>query len=314
MVDLRVTSTGTFQAISNTFAAALAAGEIFTVFQPKVALATRELIGVEALARWHSPVHGVVKPEVFVSVAEEQGLIDVLTQIVLRDALDACALLRRHADDITMAINVSPVLLSDPQLPLQIDRALMDAGVPPSAFIVEITEGRMIHDIKRAGIVLAALRQRGIGCAIDDFGTGHASLLTLLRLPFSELKIDRAFITRCATDREAQMIVRATLGLAHEMNLHVVAEGIETVEAETTLRNLGCASGQGFRYSLPIDAASLLANFSHSGRNRWISDVDATDSAPPLGVPPRKSPGRRHPTHERSTIRADGKNGEQTMC
>jgi EAL domain-containing protein (putative c-di-GMP-specific phosphodiesterase class I) len=240
-------------------AEALASGQIVAAFQPKVTLATRELIGVEALARWTSPSLGVVAPEVFVPLAEQEGLIGALTQVVLRDALQTAALLCRHAPGMTMAVNISPILLSDPNLPDQIDRALCRAGLAPSAFVAEITESHVIQDVKRATATLGALRARGIGCSIDDFGTGHASLLSLLRLPFSELKIDRAFIARCVHDRDAERIVRATLGLAREMELHVVAEGIETGNTEALLRELGCESGQGFRYGRPIDAATMLA-------------------------------------------------------
>lgn len=241
---------------------ALALGEIVTAFQPKVRLSTHELIGVEALARWNSPTLGPVAPEMFIPVAEQMGLIGALTHAVMRDALETACLLRRHAPDMTMAVNISPILLDEPDLAEQIDRALTRVGLPGSAFVAEITESQVIRDAPRACATLAALRARGIGCSIDDFGTGHASLLSLLRLPFSELKIDRAFIAGCATDRDAERIVRATLGLAREMQLHVVAEGIETEDTEAMLRSLGCDSGQGFRYGRPMNAAAMLAEAS----------------------------------------------------
>lgn len=251
-----------FGSLSAAFAQALSNGEIATAFQPKVTLATRELIGVEALARWTSPAFGLVSPAMFVRLAERDGLIGALTDLVLRDALETCALLRTHALGVTMAVNLSPLLLSTSDLPEQIDRALARAGVPPEALIVEVTEGRMIGDMDRARSILQALRDRGIGCAIDDFGTGHASLLSLLRLPFSELKIDRAFVAGCATDPEAAMIVRATLGLAHEMELNVVAEGIETADTEARLRDFGCVSGQGYRYGRPMQADAVVGCFA----------------------------------------------------
>ena len=244
---------------------AIASGEIATAFQPKVTLATRELIGVEALARWHSPALGPVPPEIFIPIAERSGLIGKLTDIVLRDALDTAALLRRHAPDITMAVNISPILLADRDLQASIGRALLRAGVPPGALVAEITESHAIPDTARARAPRTGLRARGVGCAIDDFGTGHASLLSLLRMPFSELKIDRAFVARCAHDRDAETIVRATLGLAREMGMNVVAEGIETRAAETVLRDLGCQSGQGFRYGRPITAAAMVAGLVGGG-------------------------------------------------
>ncbi len=238
---------------------ALAQGEFFTAYQPKVELATARLVGMEALARWRSPVFGEIAPEVFIPLVEEHGLIAQLTERVLDAALATCARLRCHEPALTMAVNISPVLLCDAGLPDRLDRALLRAGLPANALIAEITEGREITDLKRAGATLSALRYRGIACAIDDFGTGHASLLSLLRLPFSELKIDRAFVAACATDLEAEKIIRATIGLAGEMQLNVVAEGIETESAETLLRHLGCGVGQGFRYGRPMEERYLPA-------------------------------------------------------
>jgi EAL domain-containing protein (putative c-di-GMP-specific phosphodiesterase class I) len=179
---------------------------------------------------------------------------------VLHDALAACARLRRLLPELTMAVNISPLLLDDTDLPNQIARALHNANLAPSALVAEITESRIIADPMRAGVTLGVLRERGVACAIDDFGTGHASLLSLLRLPFSELKIDRAFVAGCADDPEAEKIVRATIGLAREMRLNVVAEGIETHRTETLLRELGCGVGQGFRYGRPMSERDLLTD------------------------------------------------------
>lgn len=236
-------------------ALALGQNEITAAYQPKVVLETGALIGLEALARWASPMFGMVAPDVFIPMAELHGLISQLTDLILHDALATCARLRRTHAALTMAVNISPMLLDDPDLPGRIDRALVRAGLSPTALVVEITEGRAIVDTARAYSVLAQLRARGVACAIDDFGTGHASLLTLLRLPFNELKIDRAFVASCATDRHAEQIVRATIGLAREMRLNVVAEGIETEQTERLLRRLGCGTGQGFRYGWPVEAA-----------------------------------------------------------
>lgn len=249
----------------------LASGHIYAAFQPKVSLETGALVGVEALARWDSPRLGMVAPDVFIPMAQREGLIAELSALILREALEACVQFRRHAPGITMAVNIAPSLLADPTLPDQIDRALCAAGLPPSALVAEITESQAITDTAGAAITLGALRSRGINCAIDDFGTGHASLLSLLRLPFSELKIDRAFVTNCATDRDAETIVRATLGLAREMQLHVVAEGIETQDAETMLMALGCATGQGFHYGHAVSRADIIASLCRTKTPARIS-------------------------------------------
>ncbi len=246
------------QEMTEALAEALTRGEITIAFQPKVVLETGRLIGMEALARWTSPSLGVVPPERFIPIAERQGLIGALTDRVLREAVATCAHLRRFRPDLTMAVNISPVLLSESGLADRIADTLAAAGLPAEALVVEITESSVIHDPARAGVTLGVLRARGVACAIDDFGTGHASLLTLLRLPFSEIKIDRAFVEACVRDPEAEMIIRATLGLAREMRLGVVAEGIETAGAEQVLLGLGCIVGQGFRYGRPIGPSALL--------------------------------------------------------
>jgi EAL domain-containing protein (putative c-di-GMP-specific phosphodiesterase class I) len=241
---------------------ALACGEISAAFQPKVSLDTGAIIGVEALARWTSPLLGMVAPEIFIPAAEATRLIGTLTRSVLHDALAACRRLRAVYPNLTMAVNISPILLSDPELASQIARALEKAGLSADALVIEITESHIIRHLDRAERTLRRLRAHGISCAIDDFGTGHASLLSLLRLPFNELKIDRAFVASCADDGEAEKIVRATIGLAREMRLNVVAEGIETARTEAALRELGCKTGQGFRYGPAMSEAMLLGELA----------------------------------------------------
>ena len=242
-------------------AAALAAGAIRAEFQPKVALATGALTGVEALARWTDATHGIVPPAVFIPIAEQSGLIGPLTLTVLRQALEACAALRQHHPQATVAVNLSPVVLDDAALPARIAAMLIEAGLEPAALIAEVTEGRPIAPGTMPAAVLGELRALGIGCAIDDFGTGHANLESLLHLPLTELKIDRSFIARAADRPEAWTIVHATIRLARELRLRVVAEGIETHEIEQRLREAGCEQGQGFRYGPPMPRADLLARW-----------------------------------------------------
>jgi EAL domain-containing protein (putative c-di-GMP-specific phosphodiesterase class I) len=130
--------------------------------------------------------------------------------------------------------------------------------VAPNALVAEITESRSITELKVVGDTLARLRRHGVGCSLDDFGTGYASLLSLLRMPFTELKIDRAFVGACAQDREAWKIVHATIRLAQELDLDVVAEGIETEVVERRLRDGGCEVGQGYRYGRPMSETALM--------------------------------------------------------
>ena len=239
-------------------AGAIARGAIRAEFQPKVALATGTLIGMEALARWTDAELGPVPPDRFIPLAESHGLIAPLTQHILRQALAALACLRRLHPAATVAVNISPVLLDDPTLPATIAAELQAAALPPEALIAEITEGQPFAEPARAAEVLTELRRLGIGCAMDDFGTGYATLPALLRMPFTELKIDRSFVARIADLPEAAKLVRATIRLGHALGLNVVAEGIETEEVEQLLREAGCEAGQGYRYGRPMPVKALM--------------------------------------------------------
>jgi EAL domain-containing protein (putative c-di-GMP-specific phosphodiesterase class I) len=245
-------------ATAERLAAALDRGDIRIAYQPKVSLTTGDLIGVEALARWTDAECGVVLPHTFIPIAERSGLIGRLTICVMQHSLETVAALRRLYPQATVAVNVSPLVLHDPTLPSEIADLLERADVAPNALVAEITESRSITELKVVGDTLARLRRHGVGCSLDDFGTGYASLLSLLRMPFTELKIDRAFVGACAQDREAWKIVHATIRLAQELDLDVVAEGIETEVVEQRLRDGGCEVGQGYRYGRPMSESALM--------------------------------------------------------
>jgi EAL domain-containing protein (putative c-di-GMP-specific phosphodiesterase class I)/CheY-like chemotaxis protein len=240
---------------------ALDRGEITVAFQPKVALASRRVTGLEALARWHPAEYGPVPPDLFIPLAERHGLITKLTRQVLRQSLVACRSWRVRNPECGVAVNISPLMLANPELPEEIDAALVEAGVAPGVLIAEVTEGVVIADPLLAIEVLTRLRIKGIRLSIDDFGTGHSSLLSLMRLPFNELKIDRSFVAVCETDPEAWKIIRATISLAHELGLDVVAEGVETASIEERLIGAGCDIGQGWRFGRPMPAVAIEAWF-----------------------------------------------------
>ena len=236
-------------------------GEIKVAFQPKIGLVSRRVAGLEALARWQPAGSAPVQPDLFVPLAERHGLIAKLTRDVLRDSLDACRRWRDRHPDCGVAVNISPLVLANPTLPEEIEAALAHAGVAPGALIAEITEGVVIADPVLATEVLTRLRIKGVRLAIDDFGTGHSSMLSLMRLPFTELKIDRSFVACCETDPEAWKIIRATISLAHELGLDVVAEGVESASIEQRLIGAGCDIGQGWRFGRPMPAAAIDAWF-----------------------------------------------------
>jgi EAL domain-containing protein (putative c-di-GMP-specific phosphodiesterase class I) len=240
-------------------ATALDRGEITASFQPKVSLADGDIVGVEALARWHNAPHGPVPPDLFIPLAEESGLIVGLTRGILRQALAACRRWRGSHPGCSVAVNISPLVLANPALPDEIDELLHESGLAPGALIAEITETTVIANPVLATEVLTRLRIKGIGLSMDDFGTGHSSLQTLLRLPFTELKIDRSFIASCETDGEAWKIIRATISLARELGLSVVAEGIETESVKAKLTAAGCQIGQGWRFGRAMKESALHA-------------------------------------------------------
>jgi EAL domain-containing protein (putative c-di-GMP-specific phosphodiesterase class I) len=232
---------------------------IVAAYQPKVSLSDGRVVGVEALARWCHPPRGPVPPDVFIPLAEQSGLIIPLTSRVLGDALAACQRWRRNHPACGVAVNISPLVLANPDLPDEIEAMLLQHGLSPDALIAEITESIFIANPMLAIELLTRLRIKGIGLSMDDFGTGYSSLLTLLRLPFTELKIDRSFVASCETDEEAWKIIRATISLARELGLSVVAEGVETDSVAIRLRAAGCQIGQGWRFGRPMPERALHA-------------------------------------------------------
>ncbi len=238
-------------------AAAIEDDEIVCLFQPKVTLRERRLVGLEVLTRWRSPALGLVRPDRFIPLAERAGLIDRLTRRMMAQAL---ALFRPwHAErpGLTLAVNLSPVSLTDLALPERISAALAESGVPATALVLEVTEGAVMGDHVAAADILTRLRIRGVKLSIDDFGTGHSSLLSLLHLPFSELKIDQRFVATCPNDPEAPKIIRAIVSLARELGLQLVAEGIETEAVAELLTRLGCTVGQGYLFAPPLSHAAM---------------------------------------------------------
>jgi EAL domain-containing protein (putative c-di-GMP-specific phosphodiesterase class I)/ActR/RegA family two-component response regulator len=239
-------------------AAAVRNGKIVPHFQPQVSLRDGSVVGVEALARWPRHKGRGPSPEVFVAMAEQSGLIVPLTFHIMRASLEACGRWRSRYPECRVAVNISPLVLADPRLPDEIDRILHETRLGPGALIAEITESTVIANPMLAAEVLTRLRIKGVELSIDDFGTGHSSLLALLRLPFSELKIDRSFVSQCEFDPEAWKIVRATVSMARELGLRVVAEGIETDTVLQLLRGVDCGVGQGWLFGHAMPEEELI--------------------------------------------------------
>jgi len=231
--------------------------ELSLYFQPKVSLKDSRVVCAEALVRWQHPSHGLLGPDEFVPIAEQTGLIRPLARWVLEAAVRQCASWRQEGLDLAVAVNLSMRNLHDPEIVDTIRQLLVRWGIPPARLVIEITESSLMADAARAMDVLARLREMGVGISVDDFGTGYSSLAYLKRLPVDELKIDKSFVTQMATDENDEAIVRSTIGLAHDLGLTVVAEGIEDQQTWNLLAALGCDVGQGYFVSRPVPAAIL---------------------------------------------------------
>jgi diguanylate cyclase (GGDEF)-like protein/PAS domain S-box-containing protein len=250
-------------------AVALERGEFTLYYQPKVDLATGLVIGVEALARWLRPGHGVVDPDRFIPIAEETGLIVPLGAWILEEACRQAARWSAELGAVPalgMAVNLSGVQLADPGLPALVAAVLERTGVDPALLGLEITETVLMEDTEANIDKLRALKAVGITLSVDDFGTGYSSLAYLKRFPVDVLKVDRAFVQGLPEDREDAAIVAAVIGLGHALDLTVVAEGVETVEQRDALRRGGCEVGQGYLFSRPQPAALLTQQLAAAVR------------------------------------------------
>lgn len=221
-------------------------------FQPKIAVATGEICGAEALLRWHHPQRGWVGPDEFIPITEETGLIEPLTYWVLDQSLAHCGDWLREGRPINLAVNLSARCLHDEALPLEVRKLLDKHAVPPEQLTLEITENVIMHDAKRAHSILVQLDAMGISISVDDFGTGHSSLAYLKRLPVDEIKIDKSFVLEVMNNPSDATIVRATVELGHNLGLRVVAEGVETEEIFNYLKQLNCDVSQGYFHGRPM--------------------------------------------------------------
>lgn len=245
---------------------ALAAQQMFVVYQPRVGAHDRQTASVEALLRWRHPEHGLVSPDVFIALAEESGFILELGLWVLRQALQQFSLWRadpavpvRH-----LSVNLSPVQLADPGFPGALQALVQEFGIRPGELELEITEGALIQDVDAAVTRLAALRAQGVAIALDDFGVGYSAMRYLSRLPFDTLKIDKSFVFAFGVDRPALAIATAIVALAKALDKRVVAEGVETPMQADLLQGLGVNELQGYLYGKPQTVAELGSLWSRA--------------------------------------------------
>ncbi|MEH1055044.1 bifunctional diguanylate cyclase/phosphodiesterase [Micromonospora sp. CPCC 206171] len=269
----------------------------FTVnFQPIVDLASGEVTGAEALARWHHPTHGMIDPLRFLEAVERSGLLPAFAEAILDQALLAAVSWRTAGFDLPVSVNVSPRSLLDARFPGAVLARLRAHDLPPDRLVLELTETLTLSQLDVVDRVLSRLRDSGVRLSLDDFGTGYSSLSLLSRIPVHELKIDRSFVTAMEGSAEAAAVIRSTLDLGRSLDLTVVAEGVESEPQRRALWELGCAAGQGHLFARPLPSGSLLAALQRGSGGRPGTLV------PPLhdtGAVIRLTPGRRQPGRSR---------------
>ena len=249
--------------LENQLRFALERDELFLLYQPKVDVRSGQVIGMEALVRWDHPEMGVVSPAEFIPVAEYTGLITAIGECVLEAACEQVRdWLQAGFDDFRMAVNLSPQQFRQRDLLERMTAIIDEVGIEPRYLEVEITEGAIMEDVDAAVVIMQSLHDLGITLSIDDFGTGYSSLSYLKRFPIDTLKIDRSFVNDITTDSDDASIVIAIIGMAHNMGLSVIAEGVETEQQLTFLRALKCDEIQGYLVSKPVAADKLAAMFN----------------------------------------------------
>lgn len=243
------------KALQSDLAGAIARNELFLVFQPFLDLDQSRITGFEALLRWQHPQRGLVPPSEFIPIAEETGLIHEIGEWVIRRA---CATVAEWPDEIRVAVNFSAAQFHNAGILQIIVQALAEAKIAPHRLEIEITESMLLSKYGSAESVLNALLQLGVTVALDDFGTGFSSLTYLRKLPFSRIKIDQSFIRDMLVQPDCAAIVKSVIGLARDLRIDVVAEGVETADQLEYLRQISCDEVQGYLISRPVSADGVL--------------------------------------------------------
>ncbi|NHZ66865.1 bifunctional diguanylate cyclase/phosphodiesterase [Massilia genomosp. 1] len=257
---------------------ALEDGQFHLLYQPKVDLRSGLIFGVEALIRWEHPEHGVVSPMRFIGLAEESGLIVAIGDWVLHTA---CRQNKAWQDaglgPVTMSVNVSPRQFEEKRLVERVAAALRESALPPSALELEVTESLIMRDLSQSVEKMRELKAMGISLSIDDFGTGYSSLSALKSFPISTLKIDKSFVRELADNPDDQAIAKAVISLGHMLKLRVIAEGVETEQQCTFLRDNDCDEMQGYLFSRPVPPAQIALLLEEQARMQAGCDSAGRD-------------------------------------
>jgi EAL domain-containing protein (putative c-di-GMP-specific phosphodiesterase class I) len=236
-------------------------------FQPMVALASGRVHGAEALARWRHPEHGVIAPNAFIAPLENSGEIWQLTMYMLEQAALACSAWRKLGLELTVSVNLSLATLSDTNQADRITEIVRSAGLDPLHMVLEITETAAMTDVAPLEN-LARLRIKGFGLSVDDYGTGFSNLQQLTRVPFTELKIDRSFVSNCSSDPSSLAIVESSVEMARRLRLRCIAEGVETQADLDALEATSCDFAQGYFFAKPMDERAFQEYCTTNRTNR----------------------------------------------
>lgn len=242
----------------------LAKDQFEPFFQPKVELASGEVKGAEALARWRHPSEGIVAPGAFIQTLEDSGLIDTLTWAMLKKSAAVCRRWQASGLEATVSVNLSLKSLEDVRLARCVTDLVRAQDLEPRHMVLEVTESAATTDVGKALENLSRLRMKGFGLSIDDYGTGYSSMQQLTRIAFTELKIDRSFVAEASRHESARVILESSLDMARKLGITSVAEGVETQADWDLLRRLGCELAQGYFIARPMDAEAFL-KWTHAG-------------------------------------------------
>jgi EAL domain-containing protein (putative c-di-GMP-specific phosphodiesterase class I) len=238
-------------------AAALDEDRLVVHYQPKLDLRAGRIVGVEALVRCQHPTGGLIMPDQFIAMAEQNGLIERLTYGVVQKSLSQLKQWKSDGLDLGLAVNLSPLLLDDIDVPDRIAQHCVNCRVPRNIVTIEVTETALSRDAVKAADVLTRFRLNDFNLAIDDLGAGHSSLMQLLNQPFSEVKIDRQFVMHLNAAQDSRAIVDAIVGLARSLQIKSVAEGVEDAAGLAFLMEKGCDEAQGYFISRPLPAEAV---------------------------------------------------------
>jgi EAL domain-containing protein (putative c-di-GMP-specific phosphodiesterase class I) len=257
--------------LENSLRYALQRDELFLHYQPQIDLKTRRMIGIEALLRWDHPVHGSVSPSRFIPLAEECGLITPLGEWVLATACRQTKTWQdKYKRKLDISVNLSSQQFFSSDVASVVLETIYDIGLTPNSLHLELTETILMNDVKETIVTLNKLRDAGVSLAMDDFGKGYSSLSYLKQLPLDTLKIDKSFVMDLENNRDDAAICAAIIAMAHNLDLKVIAEGVETKEQLKFLQEQGCDQVQGFLISKPLSAEKLEERFLKNIREKIL--------------------------------------------